>query len=160
MSDKSKLTDKQRAFIEHYLQCWNAAEAARRAGYSARIANRIGYENLRKPAIREEVEARLGKHAMEADEVLKRLAELARSSLGDFISVTGPSNWEVDLHRAEQAKKLGLIRRLWVDKEGQVRIELHDPLRALEMLGKALDVFSEEAGDGQVILQVVYGKEK
>ena len=43
------LTDKQRAFVSQYLICWNASEAARRAGYSVKSAYSIGSENLTKP---------------------------------------------------------------------------------------------------------------
>jgi phage terminase small subunit len=46
----AKLTDKQQLFVLHYVQCWNASEAARRAGYGAK-ANVIGAQNLAKLSI-------------------------------------------------------------------------------------------------------------
>ncbi len=52
MSTK-KLTPKQAAFVNEYLVDLNAAGAARRAGYSERTAAEVGYENLRKPQIKE-----------------------------------------------------------------------------------------------------------
>lgn len=45
------LTPKQKAFADYYIECGNAAEAARKAGYSLRTADSIGRENLRKPTI-------------------------------------------------------------------------------------------------------------
>ena len=74
------LTDKQRVFVEHYLACWNAAEAARRAGYSADSTRSIGSENLTKPDIRAAIARRLAELAMGADEVLARLSDLARAT--------------------------------------------------------------------------------
>ena len=41
------LTNKQQRFIEEYLVDLNATQAAIRAGYSAKTAGVIGYENLK-----------------------------------------------------------------------------------------------------------------
>lgn len=41
-----KLTEKQQRFVDYYIETGNASEAARKAGYSKCIANRIGTENL------------------------------------------------------------------------------------------------------------------
>lgn len=48
---KDGLTPKQKAFADYYIECGNAAEAARRAGYKAKSARQIGTENLSKPSI-------------------------------------------------------------------------------------------------------------
>lgn len=53
-----KLTPKQEAFVDYYIETGNASEAARRAGYSERTANRIATENLSKPVIQQAIEAR------------------------------------------------------------------------------------------------------
>lgn len=45
------MNKKQIEFAEYYIQCGNAAEAARRAGYSEKTARSIGQENLTKPDI-------------------------------------------------------------------------------------------------------------
>jgi phage terminase small subunit len=45
------LTEKQQRFVEEYLIDLNATQAAIRAGYSAKTASAIGFENLRKPEI-------------------------------------------------------------------------------------------------------------
>lgn len=45
------LTPKQKAFADLYLECGNATEAAKRAGYKEKAAYATGAENLRKPQI-------------------------------------------------------------------------------------------------------------
>lgn len=45
------MKDRQKAFADYYIECGNGAEAARRAGYSEKTADRIANENLRKPEI-------------------------------------------------------------------------------------------------------------
>ena len=46
-----KLTPKQKAFVDEYLICGNATEAARKAGYNPKSARQIATENLAKPSI-------------------------------------------------------------------------------------------------------------
>lgn len=48
---KDGLTPKQKAFADYYIECGNATEAARRAGYKAKSARQIATENLSKPSI-------------------------------------------------------------------------------------------------------------
>jgi phage terminase small subunit len=81
------LKPKQRAFVVAYLVCLNAAEAARRAGYSEKTARSIGAENLTKPDIAAAIKAGFETKAMPSEEVLARLAEHARGSMGDFLRV-------------------------------------------------------------------------
>lgn len=56
--DDVKMTVKQKRFCDEYLICGNAAEAARRAGYSEKTAGAIGIENLTKPAIKAYIQER------------------------------------------------------------------------------------------------------
>lgn len=42
------LTEKQKRFIDFYIQTGNATESCRLAGYQGNNLDRIGYENLRK----------------------------------------------------------------------------------------------------------------
>ena len=83
------LTDKQQAFIDNYLTCFNAAESARLAGYSERTARSIGHENLTKPDIREEIDRRVSELTMSADEALIRMTQIARGDLSQYIYSDG-----------------------------------------------------------------------
>ena len=66
-----KLTEKQRRFVDYYVETGNKTEAAKKAGYSEKTAASIGDENLRKPAIKATIDARLreleGKRIAKAD---------------------------------------------------------------------------------------------
>lgn len=97
MSEEPKpLTRKQQVFVDEYLKCWNAAEAARRAGYSEKSAYNIGWENVRKPEIKAAIEARLDEVHMSSDEALKLLADMARGDLSDFMDLT-PMGFNISL---------------------------------------------------------------
>src|SRR3990172_10933202 len=76
------MTNKRRRFIAAYLKSFNATKAAIEAGYSEKAAAQIGYDLLRIPQISDEIKRHLTASAMSADEVLMRLADLARGEVG------------------------------------------------------------------------------
>lgn len=90
------LSNKRRAFVEEYLKCWNATEAARRAGYSERTADRQGSYLLSLVEIQAYVQRRIREKAMGADEVLLRPRCWARAALrpGRSIRCTGRRLWQ------------------------------------------------------------------
>lgn len=53
-----KLTPKQQAFADYYIETGNATESAIKAGYSESTARSIGAENLTKPNIQKYIEER------------------------------------------------------------------------------------------------------
>ena len=85
--DVTKLTEKQKRFVDAYIETGNASEAARRAGYSSKIANRISSENMAKPVIQQAIEARLkeieSKRIANAAEVLEFLTSALRGEVTD-----------------------------------------------------------------------------
>ena len=82
-----KLTPKQKDFCEYYLQTGNAAEAARKAGYSEKTARVIGPENLSKPAISEYITKRRAEMdkalIADSDEVLRFYSAVMRGEVKD-----------------------------------------------------------------------------
>lgn len=137
------LTDKQAQFVVEYLIDFNATRAAIRAGYAKSSAYQQGYENLRKPHIVEAIKEHTTERAMKADENLLRLSNIARGSIDDIITVDDEGRWYLDLKKARDNGSLSLIKKIWEDKDGYTRVELHDPVRALELLGKANDLFRD-----------------
>lgn len=83
----TKLTPKQRRFVDEYLIDLNATQAAIRAGYSPRTANRIGAENLSKLDIQKEIETRQKEREQRTeitqDYVLQKLKEITDQQASD-----------------------------------------------------------------------------
>lgn len=125
------LTDKQRAFVEAYIDCgFNASEAARRAKYTGK-PNVIGPRLLANVSIRAAVKEAMLERAMPSYEVLTRLADQASSTMEDFLNEEG----KIDIKRARERGKLHLIKTRAITKEGE-RIELYSAQSALELLAK------------------------
>jgi len=148
-----RLTDKRKVFIEEYLQCWNGAEAARRAGYA--YPRREAYRLLTNADIRQEVSNRLYLKAMSADEVLWRLAEIARGEWAQYVSDEG----KVDFAEMKADGKLHLVKSIRDTAHGQ-SIEFCDMQGALVQIGKHHKLFVDRteltgADGGAVALQYV-----
>lgn len=128
---------KERVWLEEYLKCFNAAEAARRADY--KWPNRIGTRKLAKFA--DEIEARIAEKAMSADEVLLRLAEIARAEFTDYVNAEG----EVNLNALKADGKMHLIKGTHWDRNDHLVIKFCDQEHALELIGKHHGLFVERA---------------
>jgi len=133
------LTNKRRVFVEEYLRCWNASEAARRAEYA--YPGTEGHRLLQNAEIQAYIKARLEQVCMSADEVLIRLAEKARFDFGRFVYRRGMTDeliieWEALV----EAQLTHLVKAVYRTAHG-TRIEFHDPEHALELIGKAHGLF-------------------
>lgn len=82
-----KLTPKQQAFADYYIETGNATEAARRAGYSEKTAYSIGNENLKKPEVSEYISSRMAeqskKRVADANEVIEFYTAVMRGEKKD-----------------------------------------------------------------------------
>src|SRR5213592_2400199 len=83
------LTSRQRLFVQAYLVDFNAAEAARQAGYSAKTAVMQGsrlYRNVHvRAAITAAMAARAQRLGVKADRVVLEAARLAFADLGRMV---------------------------------------------------------------------------
>lgn len=143
------LTAKQLAWASAYLETFNKTEAARRAGYDGNDVTlaSIGYENYRKPQIEAYIRQRLTEKAMSADEVLERLAAMARSNLAEFAHV-GSDKDLADLGDSGQVVRK-FKRKVTYGKDDsryeEIELELYDAQAALVHIGRAHKLFDSGA---------------
>lgn len=146
----AKLTAKQQRFCDEYLIDLNATQAAIRAGYSKKTANRIGTENLSKLVIREYIESRMAEKEAaliaNQDEVLKYLTSVLRGqSKSTEIVIEGLGDGST------KARKM--------EKEPSEK----DKLKAAELLGKRYGLYTEkveEKVDMELNVTIDYGDEE
>jgi phage terminase small subunit len=149
-----ELTYKQRLFVTYYLgeSQGNAADAARRAGYGSPEV--YGPRLVKKRSVLAAIDAKLDEASLTTNEVLARLAEHATASIEDYIEVDAAGSYRVNLLKAKKARKLGLVKRIKAGEYG-VELQLTDPLKALELLGKYRGVFKADAGSQDPSFAVV-----
>jgi len=159
------LTGKQKMFVLEYLVDLNATAAARRAGYSEKTAEIIGHENLRKPniqaAIGEAQQKREKRTEITSDKVLQQLAKIAFGDIKDFVAFEN-ARVERDIGEDEEGNTIKLIKEYSAVKirpsdevdgtllaevsetKDGLKIKRHDSLKALELIGKHLGMFTDK----------------
>lgn len=165
----SDLTPKQQRFCDEYLIDLNATQAAIRAGYSAKTANRIGSENLSKLDIQEYLsyrhQERLTRTEITQDSVLQEFAKIAFIDIRKFYNEDGRLKQINQLDNDCAAALAGLdVDELWADRE-QIgvtkKIRLNSKISALESLGKHVGIYkkdNEQKPASQTVVNVGYGK--
>lgn len=159
-----KLTEKQRRFVDYYVETGNKTEAAKKAGYSEKTAASIGDENLRKPAIKAAIDARLreleGKRIAKADEVMQFLTSTLRGEVKEErVVVEGTGEGRSDARiikvqvsardRLEAAKSLLKRYPMLLDaKEQKLRLQkLEAEIRAAEQVDDDAVTIVDDLGD-------------
>lgn len=87
---------RQKAFADYYIECGNASEAARKAGYSEKVAYSIGNENLKKPEIANYIADRMAaldkERIASADEVMQFYSDVIRGKIKDQFGLDASLN--------------------------------------------------------------------
>lgn len=143
------LTEKQRTFANEYLIDLNATQAAIRAGYSSKNADKIGSELLGKTRVAEEISKAMAKRSkrvgINQDRVIQ---ELARIAFVNPLDVINPADGSVSQHASED--DLACIQSVKVKtmdgekgSSEEREVKLNDKLKALELLGKHMGMFKD-----------------
>lgn len=157
-----KLTPKQERFIQEYLVDLNATQAAIRAGYSEKSAERIGFELLKKSLVSQAIAKAQAKTANRLEITRERwVAELARiffADMKDYVDID-PDTGGIRARGYDDmpdggGKVVASIkekRSIKEDSSGndsiiysQFEFKLHDKLKAGELLGKHLGFLKEK----------------
>lgn len=134
-----KLTEKQKLFVNEYLIDLNATQAAIRAGYSKKNADKIGSELLGKTRVAEAIhtaqEERAKRTLITADYVLTSLKNVAERCM------------EAEPVMVKEGNE-------WVES-GVYKFDSSGANKSLELLGKHLKLFTEKVEHSGEITQNV-----
>lgn len=122
----AELTAKQQRFCDEYLIDLNATQAAIRAGYSKKTANRIGTENLSKPVIREYI--------------AQRMSEKEASLIADQNEVL---EYLTSVMRGNQKEQTLRLVGEGVQKVTDIEVSAKERLKAAELIGKRFGMFRD-----------------
>lgn len=162
----AKMTERQKKFCNEYLVDLNVTQAAIRAGYTPKYANKKAYELLDKPEIKEyldkKIKDREQRTEITQDKVVNELAAIAFSNASDFFKVidktvtVGGSIVLDDEGNPRTYKDVEFVTTDKLSEENKkvissikqgsngLEIKLNDKLKALELLGKHLGMFRDK----------------
>jgi phage terminase small subunit len=155
---RDAFTLKQRRFVREYLIDGNATQAAIRAGYSAKTAAAIGFENLRKPEIAEKVEAAQERIAAKldvtADDIARELHRCGFANMADYMRVGRDGDPVLDFSQLTRDQAAALAEVTvddYLDGRGddarevrRVKFKLVDKRASLVDLAKLLGFWKEK----------------
>lgn len=158
------MTDKETIFLSEYLRCFNATEAARRAGYSS--PEKQGFQ--KKEKFRAEIQEVLRKRAMSPEEIIDALQQIAQGDIGDVMDI-GSMGFSVDLKTAKDRGLTKLIKKakqkttlyqskseLVPDSEThEIEIELYSRHEALRDLAKVHALFIDRTRNDSDALTIL-----
>lgn len=149
-----KITDKQRLFAEKFISLkFNGMRAAQEAGYSPKNAHISAHALLNTPKVKQYIDIRkqevLNEVGVNTFQVLKELAAIAFADVRDFYDENGALKNvnKLDENAAKALMCVDVFEAFDQDgtKIGQTqRTRFHDKLKALELLGRYLNLFEKD----------------
>ena len=186
MARKRRLQDRQKKFADEYLIDLNVTQAAIRAGYTENYAHTNASKLLQNPLVAEYIQKRqqdrIERTEITQDMVLKELAIIAFANATDYVKVVekeaivetmdggrvpvldkdgNPVMYKTvepvltSELTEDQRKALNIIKR---GRDG-FEVKPYDKVRALELLGKHLGMFTEKVDVSGEIAIPVFGGE-
>jgi phage terminase small subunit len=159
-----KLTNKEKAFCKEYIVDFNARRAAEEAGYSEKTARQTGYENLTKHYIQVEIhrltQERAERLQVSQDRVVQELMKIAFSDITDYVDNDG----SIDINNEtlsgvikEYKSKLRYQKTEGSEPEPIIEkeIKLYDKMKALELLGRHLSMYTDNVNSVTEIRNVL-----
>src|SRR6476620_7619911 len=144
-----KLMPKQQRFVQEYLIDLNASAAAKRAGYSAKTADQLGYQLLQNPSVAAAIavgrKAQAERAQVDADWLLGRLEIEANADLADLYDENGalksvkdwPLIWRQGLIAGvETAQEFEEVDGRKVPTGLVHKVKISDRAKRLELIGR------------------------
>lgn len=152
----NELTDKQKAFVNEYLIDLNATQAAIRAGYSAKNADKIGSQLLGKSRVSAEIQNKMAKREKRTeitqDRVLKELATIGFFQITDFMKVEKGQLVIKDTSDVE-LENIPAISGIKATQFG-LDVRFHDKVKALELIGEHLGMWTGNNGNADSLARL------
>jgi phage terminase small subunit len=148
------LSPRHERFVHEFLKDGNATQAYLRAGYSPRGAQQSASRLLRDPRIETAIAAGRQRIARDLEVDVQRIAQeyakIAFASVCDYLTTGEDGRLRVDLEKANQAQRAGIVEVRITDNSKQqqtVTLKL-GKLQALNMLVKQLGVLAVKPAPG------------
>lgn len=122
------MTEKQRRFIDYYLQTANAAESARSAGYSKKTDYSIGERLLRNVEVRKAIEERLkqmeSNRLAETREVLEHLTKTLRGEVTEVVVTNSGKKFTVPVSERDRLKAADMLLKVFGEYRDKVDVKV------------------------------------
>ena len=137
------MTERQKRFIDHYIQTANASEAARLAGYSERTARIHAAKLLAKTNIRESIDGRLkeleSERIAETKELLEHLTSVIRGQVTEEVVTNSGKKFVVEVSEKDKLKAVEMLLKVHGAFKDKVDVKVSGGELFIQTLEKVLD---------------------
>ena len=157
------MTDKQKRFVEEYLIDLNATQAAIRAGYSPNRASEQAHQLLQKTTVQKAIAESMAKRSKRTgvtqDRVVRELAKIAFLDMTQVVDDHG--RIKDDATPEDRACIESIKYKSSSSDQGEsVEREVKVALKALELLGKHLGMYSDKLNIEGAVPIVISGADE
>jgi phage terminase small subunit len=149
------LNPRQKKFCKEYIIDFNATQAAIRAGYSKDTARQIASQNLTKLDIQTEINNEIDKrkHRVEVkqDRIIYELARIAFSDIKNYIKdgcidydAIKDEDSPIIQEFKDDSKTVNSDKKGYELVQNNKKLKLYDKIKALELLGRHLAMFTDK----------------
>lgn len=143
-----QLNARRKLFVHEYMKDLDGKAAAIRAGYSPRTAAETAYRLLNKDAsikaaIAYRTRALAKRSELKAERVIEELKRIAFADVTKLIELGADGELTLKELARLSSSVTSAIASVQKSKSGEVTVKMHDKLKALEMLCKYLNLFTE-----------------
>jgi len=175
MAEKqNKLSPMRQRFVNEYLKDLNATQAAIRAGYSEKTAYSQGQRLLKKVEVKAAVDAAIARRdkrlEVDQDKVIRELVKIGLADIKDYLSYRSEKKLVfvdddgepiidyqpiIELVPSDDVDGT-LVQEVSLSQKGVFSFKLADKMKALELLGRHLGMFTDNVNlSGEVGVKVV-----
>lgn len=144
-TEYNKLSAKRQRFVDEYCIDFNGTQAAIRAGYSIKSANEqaarlLAYDSVKKALDEKKLEI-AESSKLKVSDVIDELRKIAFSDITQVVSFNAAKA------KIKSSRKLSEDARKVIASVSQTQngltIRMHDKVKALELLGRYLNIFTD-----------------
>ena len=143
------MNEKQKRFVDAYIQTANASEAARQAGYSKQTAYSIGERLLRNVEIKNAIDARLkemeSQRVAETQEVLEHLTAVVRGEMTEEVVTNSGKKFVVTVSERDKLKAAEMLLKVHGAFKDKLDVKVDSSTLFVETLEK---IWSKENAGG------------
>ncbi|MHB9649274.1 terminase small subunit [Weissella paramesenteroides] len=154
-----KLTEKQKRFADEYIKSGNATQAAIKAGYSKRTANRIGPENLSKLVIKDYIDERMkvieDNRIMTAKEAVEFLTSVVRGQVKETVVIGTPMGAEEVEKEPDVKTRISAVKELlkrYPDNDKVMEQQLRKLTAEADIAEKKVELLN--GGNGDITINI------
>lgn len=160
----SDLNDEEFKFVTEYLVDFNGSAAVRRMGIAENWVREKAYELVHKPHVARAIDRAIIEDASGPRQwMLGRLRTLSDANVLDFFDIDVNGVWLLRPKKDLPIELQRCVKRIVRTKDGEIRLEVHDPLRAMEIFAKVANIAlgrDAVAMDGETLAEMVLATEK